>query len=198
MSRTGQGSRRFTIADGMILVAATAAGLAWIGRVLPTMTGNWPQAGSSFDRAWMLAVGGTALALPCVLAWTVAVLVLRLRGPRPSWRRIVRQPGAVACLAASLGLLAASVLMASVIAYLWMSGRWSGASWKDLAGTLLEWEGLASPFVGVGVAISWAMLAIEGRWRSERGWIDRAGRALGLFWIITIPLFGGTFLAQYL
>jgi hypothetical protein len=34
------------------------------------------------------------------------------------------------------------------------------------------------------------MLALGGRWRADPGWIDRAGRALGLFWVATIPMRG--------
>ena len=43
---------------------------------------------------------------------------------------------------------------------------------------------------GTSVAASWIFLLASGAWRPERGWIDRAGRALGWFWIITLPLTG--------
>jgi hypothetical protein len=44
--------------------------------------------------------------------------------------------------------------------------------------------------VGVSVAASWILLLMSGAWRPERGWIDRTGRALGCFWIATLPLTG--------
>ncbi len=33
------------------------------------------------------------------------------------------------------------------------------------------------------VMIAWMLLAMGRRWRLERGWIDRSGRALGWCWI---------------
>jgi hypothetical protein len=34
---------------------------------------------------------------------------------------------------------------------------------------------------------SWITLALTGRWRSERSWIDRAGRLIGVVWLIELP-----------
>jgi hypothetical protein len=34
-----------------------------------------------------------------------------------------------------------------------------------------------------GIATAWGTLAFSGRWQSERNWIDRAGRLVGLSWI---------------
>ncbi len=33
------------------------------------------------------------------------------------------------------------------------------------------------------VALAWAALGLAGRWRPERSWDDRLGRAVGLFWL---------------
>ena len=41
--------------------------------------------------------------------------------------------------------------------------------------------------IGGGVAAAWTIQAIGGRWRPEPTWIDRAGRLLGAFWIVTTP-----------
>jgi hypothetical protein len=30
----------------------------------------------------------------------------------------------------------------------------------------------------------WSILVLSGRWHPEPGWIDRVGRALGMFWIL--------------
>jgi hypothetical protein len=35
------------------------------------------------------------------------------------------------------------------------------------------------------VAGAWLALALSGRWRPERDWLDRAGRALGVCWIVS-------------
>jgi hypothetical protein len=42
--------------------------------------------------------------------------------------------------------------------------------------------------IGMAVASSWILLLMTGLWRPERSWIDRAGRALGSFWIMALPL----------
>jgi len=42
--------------------------------------------------------------------------------------------------------------------------------------------------IGVAVASSWVLLLVSRQWRPERSWIDRAGRALGWFWIAILPL----------
>ena len=31
-------------------------------------------------------------------------------------------------------------------------------------------------------------LAVAGRWRAEPSWVDRLGRALGVFWVLLIGL----------
>ena len=38
------------------------------------------------------------------------------------------------------------------------------------------------------VAAAWLTLALTGRWRPRPDWLDRAGRALGTFWIAIVPL----------
>ena len=46
---------------------------------------------------------------------------------------------------------------------------------------------------GWTVAAIWLVLVLSGRWRTERSWIDRLGRLLGVVWIaaaiaISVPL----------
>ena len=38
------------------------------------------------------------------------------------------------------------------------------------------------------VAVAWLTLALSGRWRPRPDWLDRAGRALGIFWLAIVPL----------
>ena len=47
--------------------------------------------------------------------------------------------------------------------------------------------------VGGAVASVWIVMWLGGTWRAERSWIDRAGRALGVYWIMTSVLFGWAF-----
>lgn len=46
---------------------------------------------------------------------------------------------------------------------------------------------------GFTVAVVWLLLALSGRWRPEKSWIDRLGRLLGVVWIaytiaVSVPL----------
>src|SRR5690349_5020505 len=106
--------RPFTVLDGMVLVAATAVGLECLRR-LPLA--NWMNAGV-FARDWSLwiarVIGLTScFAVPC----TCAMLVLRLRRPRPARRSLARQPGLVACLAGVAGLAPGACWIVSVTHY---------------------------------------------------------------------------------
>lgn len=184
--------RRFTIADGMILIAAMAAGLAWTGRawpgfsksMTPTPAGTW-----LWFRTWGALV--LLMSLPCLLSLTFAAAILRVRRPRPSWRRIARQPGMTSLLAALLGLVVAlppTVLSEDFSYQKRNMGKsfWTEAeTWAELLGSLLELLALAIPAAGFAVIVAWTMLAVQRRWRNEPSWIDRAGRVLGVAWILT-------------
>ncbi len=39
------------------------------------------------------------------------------------------------------------------------------------------------------VVLAWVVLAASRQWQAEPSWIDRAGRALGVLWIATIPIY---------
>src|SRR5262245_43365482 len=82
--RTGRarGCRPLALLDGMALVAATACGLA-LSRSL------------SAHPAFRLP-RPIAQELSLLATWTLTLLALRLRGPRPGFRRLMRQPGMVA------------------------------------------------------------------------------------------------------
>ena len=42
----------------------------------------------------------------------------------------------------------------------------------------------ATMFGGLGVLMAWLTLLVCGRWHAERSWVDRLGRAMGLYWIV--------------
>jgi hypothetical protein len=92
-------TRRVTLSDGMIIVAAIAAGLAGARACMEYF--GW---GSSPVRVGRWA-GWTRLATVVALALTLAYFPLRLRRLRPSLRRVVRQPGTVACCAVVLAIV---------------------------------------------------------------------------------------------
>ena len=184
MADAGQGGRRLSIADGMILIAATAVGIALSGRIRPEAWNKpWPALGS-WKAAINFASVTTLMGLPCLIAWTLTMPLLRMRGGFQSWRRVARRPGMAACLLVWLSLpLSVGLILGGQV---YSSGIARFRSRLDLYGAasvLTEILWTASPLIGWGVAMGWGLQAIQGRWRAEPTWTDRAGRALGTIWI---------------
>jgi len=85
-------ARRLTLADLVVLVVAAAVGLM----MLRMLVGD--QDDSPFGRP----IGGMKVGLiltPFLLTTTSAIVIARLRGPRPGFRAAIRQPGTLACVA---------------------------------------------------------------------------------------------------
>jgi hypothetical protein len=171
--------RRFTLLDGMILVAATAVGYAvfqslnhliGVGDVLEILR-ETTSSGAIGELIALL----TLIAAPVMVSWSLVLIPLRLIGTRPRWRRLARQPGLVASLAVAtaLGFMA----MVTGVALLGIGRNILGGFPEML---LL----LALFFFGVAVLASWVTLVAGRRWRPEPSWVDRLGRALGIFWIL--------------
>lgn len=164
--------RRFQLIDGMILVAATALGFAYVHSNRATWY-LWymTQPGSHAFNAGKWMGIGLLFAIPVTLTWTLALLAIRLRTPRPPLRRLTRQPGFVACLAAVLSLaLSCLTLIPSLVS----------AKVRPNAAEYFLLNFTAEPaFAVFGV---WLALALSGRWRGEPGWVDRTGVFLGLSW----------------
>lgn len=159
--------RRFTLADGMILIAALAIGLAMARAYDPLYTAR--DLPAFLKRGW----GAPA----CVVAALApALIALQARWKRRLPTRVLLRPGTIACcallLAASIGIVievthvvAASSLPRTPPLALF-NGIWSSA-----------FNLMPSAVVG-----AWVTLALTGRWRPARHWIDRAGRGVGLYW----------------
>jgi hypothetical protein len=170
--------RRFTLLDVMILVAAVAFGAArsrWYHQQQASLSG--------FVRLpWPLPIG--AEVAPFLMAATIALFVMRLRQPRPRWRRLVRQPGTAACLA-GIFTLAMGGLDALHMLIGWLTG---GPSFTYITYTLGgHLYGFCVGF-GAAVALVWLTMAVLGCRRPEKSWIDRAGRFLGwgaiAYWLV--------------
>src|SRR3954451_13925265 len=94
--------RTLRLSDVLIVVAATPFGLAGCRFLLIHFGTDWSQVWNGFRpgettrlgfvELWLLAREGVRLASPLLLAWSAAVLVSRLRGPRPRRRRLWCQP----------------------------------------------------------------------------------------------------------
>jgi hypothetical protein len=197
--------RKFLLSDAIVLVAATAVGLTVAKPYYETMKLlDWepPIADAGPFSGYIRGLWGClVLAAPFAMAGALAVFALRLRRPRDRWRRLVRQPGLVA------GLMAAVVLAWRFAGFATMCVRLIGATnlgilnvrYGALSGAVGGWPPNNLLFetdhildtmatIGVAVAASWLILLASGRWRAEPSWIDRAGRAFGWFWILTLPL----------
>src|SRR3954452_17192604 len=105
--------RRLTLTDLMILIAGFAVGL-WVA------PGGWDAGArnvismaTEYRSARMTAYWSSLVlvrcAQPVAAAWTLSVLAARL-WRRPSARRLAREPGAMACIAAALAMIVAGPL----------------------------------------------------------------------------------------
>jgi hypothetical protein len=160
-------TRKFTLLDAMILIAATAAGLALVRSTPP------------YGRKLSWNESPAIVVIPVLFlgCWTVALLAIHLRRPRPLLRHLGRRPGFIAVSTASI-TVALFGCWVFVLRKVQGEGRYSGF-WVDMA--LI---GVAC--TGFAVAGGWLTLGLGGRCRPERTWIDRAGRAEGFSWLAIV------------
>jgi hypothetical protein len=176
--------RGVRIGDGLTLIAVSAVALAAFR--------------SSRDEVLGAIDVGSRLAAP--LGVVLLATHRMVRPGAPFWR--ARRPGAMACLASTvvLGLLLAwqaiwpsqdlcHVMIGERPAYIRVIYSESKLH-RDIStrpGIHLDpWLNTAQRMprlAGFVVAGSWISLALAGRWRPERSWIDRLGRWIGWFWI---------------
>ncbi len=182
MPRVETSNRRFTLADLMVLVVATAVGLAMFRPYLAAMGPTFRNTVSS-----LRTIETTYGAWSFVAAWwMIALLFLQYRRPHPSRGRLARRPGHAACCVAVVALVVGTIHEIVDLAC------------RDPAGMPFSFHQLwitVSVRVGPAVAGAWLLLALSGRWRSDPGWIDRLGRLLGccwigwlLFWLLPSPI----------
>ena len=170
--------RKFNIADWMLLVVATAVGIASY-RALPG-TGMLRY---FVSRAWGQDLGsrlaaGVLMIWPWAAGLTIAVFWMRLRKPRPTRRRMFRQPGMIACTSALLALCFCGMTVPACRAMM--------ADWEYFR--LIAYLFCLCPaFGGIAVASSWTIALLSGAWSRDSGWIDRLGTSLGIVWIAIAP-----------
>jgi len=186
--------RRITLFDLMILVAATAIGLALVQFGWPRKAAGasiftwavWPSYSGYPSKTWVLPIAErVAPFLPCLVGWTGAFLVIRLRGPRPRRRRLIAQPGLVAAVAALSVLTIESILLIGSAKF---DGRFNWSSPSSINLFIVNGVVLLAHHAGWAVLVSWLTLILIGQWRPERSWVDRGGRVLGCTWIIIGPV----------
>lgn len=169
----GAPRRRFQISDGLILVVAVALDLGLIRAVLGALMG--PAAGSRDLPRW------ATLLIVVVATWMVATpswLVLRLGRPRPPLRRLATRPGFVAAATAS-STLALSLATFGLVAAVRPLVRTEPIAPYWWFGSLT----FAAAIIGPAVGGAWALLALSGRRRPQRGAFDNTGRILGAGWV---------------
>jgi hypothetical protein len=186
--------RPITLFDLVTLVAATAIGLSliqfgWPRNVSGVRVFTWPLSPSNSgfpSKTWVLPIAVRAAPfLPCLAAWTGAFLVTRLRAPRPRRRRLLRQPGMVAAVAA-LSILA--IEWALLIGSALLDGRFNFMNSQQISAFVVNGVVLLAHHAGWAVIVSWLTLVLTGRWRAEPSWVDRWGRVLGCTWIMVGPV----------
>jgi len=186
--------RTLTLADVMVLIAMTAVGLASYVLLDGALFGAGRYFFGLFRRPlgpWCseevldLISGVVALLLPLVGGWTLALPVLRFRRPRPSRRRLGRQSGVLACIAATAGMALFAGAVGCLVLLRWSFGSRMVAptrTWRYAwAGDILLDHLVVS--AGLSVVSVWVVQALTGRWRRPADWIDRLGRWLGWLWI---------------
>jgi hypothetical protein len=209
-----QRSRRsiYRLHDVMIAVAFTAIGLAWVqAEWEPIRRLAGPIRGWYFVPRYSIRDQPIYLSTRSVVAtgfyvlagvaspWPV-FLLYRSRRPGRTWRfGRVRRPGAVACLAATV-VLSFELLQAALD-----PGRGSHRVnvWFQVDAHEVWIRHLDRPTFGAAkrdpffgmlygmprhagliVAGAWLALILARAWRPEPTWVDRAGRALGVFWLV--------------
>jgi hypothetical protein len=171
--------RRFNTADAMVMIAATAIAFAFVQfQGLPwILAEKWfpPQ-----DNILRPPEDGDLAALisSFLIPWTVALLILRLRRPRPSRRRLFMRPGFVAC----------AIAIAMMVFLCLDEYRQCVFTYRSFPA--LGFQNVVALNYRISVSFAtaglWVLMAACGRWHAERSWIDRAGRAMGALWIILI------------
>jgi hypothetical protein len=167
--------RRFTVLDAAILVAAMAPGLAVLrarGLIFWAPRGGGLQLILDYSHLLLLAI------LPFLMALSAATLVLGLIRPRIDSLLLFRRAGMVACAAATLGM---AVDILPYLASVAISG-WTGSDGDMARLGFIRLQAAWS--VPVAIEGAWAALALGGRWRRGRGWVDGLGVRLGFAWIV--------------
>jgi hypothetical protein len=186
--------RRPNLGDAMILVVAAALAMA-----ITKQVDAWPR----FDVIGQDVIGAfnaqaTEATLwvakwisPWLLTLAGALLVIRFRQPRPRFRRIWHQPGA---LASTLGILAlifvglVSLGRPTFLFFILLLGSFPGPNTNPPM-RLADILGEATSYGGTLILGSWITLALAGRFRREPGWIDGLGILVGSCWITAHLIF---------
>jgi hypothetical protein len=182
--------RKFSVLDAMVLITAVAVAFVPISLVLWE---NW-----HFPEEWSVPeIGRAGLEInvslvPLALSLSAAILLLGMKKPRSNIRRAFRKPGIAAC---TVALVYADLSAIGYAVFLHFCYALDRGVFDDRSSAMLWIRiGMQPIFlVGGAVASVWIVMWLNGTWRAEPSWTDRAGRALGIYWIAISVFFGWAF-----
>ncbi|WP_169976092.1 hypothetical protein [Tautonia rosea] len=167
--------RRFSLLDGMILVASMAPGLAMSRSWVEELPNNFFQ-GSPLGSVWSATGYLMALATPVLLSMTPGLLVLRLRPPRRAGRRLWHSRGTITL--ATLSIVAPVGGTA-----LWLMFQLAPDGPPDAYQIVVIFL-LVSTLLGTAsgtIAFVSRLIRLRGR---SLDWVDHLGRVWGWLWIV--------------
>jgi hypothetical protein len=163
-----QATKRLNLIDAMVLVAATATGLA-LGRAVVSEYKSEPGVDIVVDYTTSVA-----------LMWSLAILALNLTRYYTTRLELASRPGFSALVAVVVERTSNAISYAFAL-------KGPTVSMLDWIWTLL-WSNVVNAerdgSVAGAVAAVWLVTAMAGCWRPEKSWIDRSGRVLGVFWLL--------------
>ncbi len=160
--------RRLNIVDISILVFALGLGLG-AARIYQFLAPPYDW--------WSEVVISTVYSL--LLAASLALLIIRLRSPRPRLSHLFCQPGFVACFTAVFLAGWAFLNLGLSLLVTYGISRWTD---EQTINMLLNTIIYSKPHSSI--ILVWLILALSRRWRPERTWIDRLGIAIGILYIL--------------
>lgn len=187
MDRSEQSRRRLTLADMLILVAATSVGLLPV-RLFADQPITRSSDGSGWALAYRILQDTATYGVPLLTAWTFATLLLsthRFQATRP---RLGRHPGFVLCAAAAVSVLICLIDLATEVWHsrqstgLSLAGRFADVAWDQHVDMM--W--MYSLDVARVVLGAWLALAMLGHGRPGPEWTDRFGCLVAFGWVLLL------------
>lgn len=176
--------RRFTLWDALILIAATACGLGLTRGYLESQRSRgFESSRGDWWRSSELLQSGRIILDHYAPMWlatgSLTALAIRLKGPRPPFHRLMRQPGMVASVMALFSIVWVTLVTGRGTTVYPVNTFWI---------TINRFFMTCGLITGLIVSGGWLTLCLAKARRHEPGWIDGLGRFLGASWIGLLAL----------